>query len=631
MKKRRASTPPEKEARGEKRKKKEASTSRSRLEKIPEGGRASTPPTRATEGRPEPRPVITIADASSPPKEKGSRRGPPLDYSEDSLVVSPSGAVATRYICHMAPDRDINMLQGATDSEAVSHFTDQITSKEARREKRKNKDASTSRSRPEKILEGGRAPTPPTHTTEGCPEPPLIITIAEASSPPKEKGSRQSPPLDYSEDSLVVSPSGDVATRYICHMSPDRDINLLRGATDSEAVSHFAAKLTSILTGNTISAGDKAGGRGRVRLISKGIETAPAVRHVPPRTHGPNNPTLTHIIGALCASWEFLVRQAADVVPLDLVSHVGCKIVMPDLNGWIDMPVLVISSVRLDYFLNRFDVPSCSFIITDDVMIPFRSSDFSIVLALHHSGQPVDLDLKMESRFLARHFASKVTKADRAAIRERMMLLAGTSYVTPSFIFPYLDDLTTFLNHAWGDAAFRFLYREICHLESKMYVDGCVVGLMLNTETKNESEKTASNSRGEEELDEFRGRSDFIGHEKSSDEDRKLVMEFLGKDKFEEEGIFKLWNSKHDAFAVGTKKVYIRFLAGCLRHLSRFNLASHDLVRERCKQQGPTLSCGVYSCKWLHCLAYDTPEIWECEQKADVNAYRVRICMPLIK
>ncbi|KZV51743.1 clathrin heavy chain 1-like [Dorcoceras hygrometricum] len=93
---------------------------------------------------------------------------------------------------------------------------------------------------------------------------------------------------------------------------------------------------------------------------------------------------------------------------------------------WIDMPILAISSGRLDYFMNRFDVPSCSFLINDDVMIPFTSSDFSIVLGLHHSGQPVDLDLKMESRFLARHFASKVTKADRAAIRERMMLLAGS-------------------------------------------------------------------------------------------------------------------------------------------------------------------------------------------------------------
>ncbi|KZV39899.1 hypothetical protein F511_04539 [Dorcoceras hygrometricum] len=259
----------------------------------------------------------------------------------------------------------------------------------------------------------------------------------------------------------------------------------------------------------------------------------------------------------------------------------------------------------------------------------------------------------------------------------------------------------------------------------------------------------AINSLGEREMDEFRGRADFIGHEKSSDEDRKFVMEFLGKvnwsnvivwedehmslsghalctllfhepveseiinvymrimrqqsllngseifcmdtnvqreilehlEKFgkrrkiqntdyeafasrlssftrsklmelneeifrrcryvifplnhrwhwyllvfnKEEGIFKLWNSKHDAFVVGTAKVYIRFLAGFLRHLSRFEIASQDLVRERCRQQGPTLNCGVYSCMWLHCLAYDTPEIWKCQQKVDVNAYRVRI------
>ncbi|KZV52859.1 hypothetical protein F511_33546 [Dorcoceras hygrometricum] len=97
-----------------------------------------------------------------------------------------------------------------------------------------------------------------------------------------------------------------------------------------------------------------------------------------------------------------------------------------------------------------------------------------------------------------------------------------------------------------------------------------------------------------------------------------------------EEGIFKLWNSKHDAFAVGTSKVYIRFLAGFLRHLSRFNLASQDLVRERCRQQGPTLNCGVYLCMWLHCLAYDTPEIWKCQQKVDVNAYRVCIAATIL-
>ncbi|KZV39152.1 hypothetical protein F511_12297 [Dorcoceras hygrometricum] len=116
-KKRRASTQPEKEARRDKKKKKEASTSGSRPECIPEEGRASTPSKRATEDRPKSPPVIAIAEVSSP-KKKGPGRVPPLDYTEDWLVASPSGVVATRYICNMAPDRDIDLLRRADDSEA---------------------------------------------------------------------------------------------------------------------------------------------------------------------------------------------------------------------------------------------------------------------------------------------------------------------------------------------------------------------------------------------------------------------------------------------------------------------------------------------------------------------------------
>ncbi|KZV42646.1 cold shock domain-containing protein 3-like [Dorcoceras hygrometricum] len=112
-KKRRASTPAEKEARRQ-RKKTGASTSGAR-----EGGRAPTPPTQTLEELPKLPPVITIAEASSPSKKKGPGRVPPLDMFEDSLVVSPSGAVATRYLCHMASDRDLDRLGGATDSEAV--------------------------------------------------------------------------------------------------------------------------------------------------------------------------------------------------------------------------------------------------------------------------------------------------------------------------------------------------------------------------------------------------------------------------------------------------------------------------------------------------------------------------------
>ncbi|KZV25566.1 hypothetical protein F511_22585 [Dorcoceras hygrometricum] len=117
---------------------------------------------------------------------------------------------------------------------------------EARRQ-RKKAGASTSGSQPKQTIEVGRAPTPPTQTTEELPKLPPVITIAEASSPSKKKGSGRVPPLDMFEYSLVVSSSRAVATRYLCHMAPDRDLDRLKGATDSEAMSHFAAQLTSAM------------------------------------------------------------------------------------------------------------------------------------------------------------------------------------------------------------------------------------------------------------------------------------------------------------------------------------------------------------------------------------------------
>ncbi|KZV34316.1 hypothetical protein F511_21409 [Dorcoceras hygrometricum] len=59
---------------------------------------------------------------------------------------------------------------------------------------------------------------------------------------------------------------------------------------------------TSWRSNSDIACATRADGRGRARLISNGIETTPAVRHAPPLTHGPNSPTLKHVIGALCAA-----------------------------------------------------------------------------------------------------------------------------------------------------------------------------------------------------------------------------------------------------------------------------------------------------------------------------------------
>ncbi|KZV39431.1 hypothetical protein F511_24135 [Dorcoceras hygrometricum] len=330
---------------------------------------------------------------------------------------------------------------------------------------------------------------------------------------------------------------------------------------------------------------------------------------------------------------------------------------------WIDMSVLAISSGRLDYFLN----------------------DFMFL-------RPVDLDLKMESRFLACHFASKVTKADRAAIRERMMLLAGNSEENEALVYESIptlgvrrslnvyprlfrwgksriplksDEADTLLNRVdvtqvlpiqpfneeenlvdlkrgvrsedgmsevtilekivirqsekikllgkrcgeledqnmrhelnvkeavvekgekSGEAEFEIAHDATCSFydvdvvvhnvveldEANKDVEGSEFSLSKVDEITVFQSSIVDNVRaradrvkkrkgsmfvtppsstpkrktrvkkqsGGEELDEFRGRSDFIGHEKSSDEDRKLVIEFLGKEKLD----VIVWEDEH--------------------------------------------------------------------------------------
>ncbi|KZV32584.1 hypothetical protein F511_36956 [Dorcoceras hygrometricum] len=100
-KKRKSSTPAEKEARRQR--KKGASLSGARPEQTTEGLRGSM-------------------------KESGPGWIPPLNYFEDSLVVSPTATVATKYLCHMAPHRDLDRLAGASDTEAVGLLPSPIAS-----------------------------------------------------------------------------------------------------------------------------------------------------------------------------------------------------------------------------------------------------------------------------------------------------------------------------------------------------------------------------------------------------------------------------------------------------------------------------------------------------------------------
>ncbi|KZV32798.1 hypothetical protein F511_23710 [Dorcoceras hygrometricum] len=96
--------------------------------------RAATPPIPTTDERPDLKPVFDIPEVSSPERESMKESVPgrvsPLTYFEDSLVVSPTAAVATKYLCHMAPDRDLDLLAGASNTEAVGLFASQIASLE---------------------------------------------------------------------------------------------------------------------------------------------------------------------------------------------------------------------------------------------------------------------------------------------------------------------------------------------------------------------------------------------------------------------------------------------------------------------------------------------------------------------
>ncbi|KZV16419.1 hypothetical protein F511_30992 [Dorcoceras hygrometricum] len=47
-------------------------------------------------------------------------------HAEDSLVESPCPVAATRYICNMAPDRDVRVLRKAHNADVVGHFSSNL-------------------------------------------------------------------------------------------------------------------------------------------------------------------------------------------------------------------------------------------------------------------------------------------------------------------------------------------------------------------------------------------------------------------------------------------------------------------------------------------------------------------------
>ncbi|KZV33305.1 hypothetical protein F511_05428 [Dorcoceras hygrometricum] len=119
--KRKAPSMGEKEARGEKRKKAGASTSGARTEEPPKPTHAPTPPTPSSEEALDVPPVTATAGGQS--SGRRLEQPPPFDPSKDSLIESPCPVAATRYICNMAPDRDVRVLRKARNADVVGHFS----------------------------------------------------------------------------------------------------------------------------------------------------------------------------------------------------------------------------------------------------------------------------------------------------------------------------------------------------------------------------------------------------------------------------------------------------------------------------------------------------------------------------
>ncbi|XP_073125651.1 uncharacterized protein [Henckelia pumila] len=211
-----------------------------------------------------------------------------------------------------------------------------------------------------------------------------------------------------------------------------------------------------------------------------------------------------------CSATYF--RKVMNKLEPNLNDKQRARIMSTPFGKWLKMPKLSIYSTRVDAILKSFNSDSSSFIFGKNIVVPFTSFEFSIVLGLPYGGQPIYQDLRTKLIFLSRYFAGKRSNATRKIISKNLLLLAESddesrlddfvrmfilfamncivfplsTYMTPRFVFSYIDDLSNFFGYSWGETAHRFLCDKIAaHLGDsegmigrKTYLDGCVVGMM---------------------------------------------------------------------------------------------------------------------------------------------------------
>ncbi|KAL7109057.1 hypothetical protein ACP275_06G151800 [Erythranthe tilingii] len=143
--------------------------------------------------------------------------------------------------------------------------------------------------------------------------------------------------------------------------------------------------------------------------------------------------------------------------------------------------------------MRRFQAKTMSFRFGEEIEVPFEASEFSMVMGLRYMGQPIDELFcgKKEKTFrneLADLLVDLACKDDciddfcRTYILFvcNCVLFPQGNYSTPSFIFPYLEDLSDLGSYAWGKAVSDYLIGEMRANATgkKTYVNGCTIGLL---------------------------------------------------------------------------------------------------------------------------------------------------------
>ncbi|KAL7108853.1 hypothetical protein ACP275_06G139600 [Erythranthe tilingii] len=197
-------------------------------------------------------------------------------------------------------------------------------------------------------------------------------------------------------------------------------------------------------------------------------------------------------------------RDTIDKVKLKMGTTQLKAIKSTPFGIFLNMPNISHSLTKVLAVMRRFQVKTMSFRFGEKIEVPFEASEFSMVMGLRYMGQPIDLKLKMKSSIFYELFCGKNKKTFRNELADLLVNLASKddciddfcrtyilfvcncilfpqgNYSTPSFIFPYLEDLSDLGSYAWGKAVSDYLIGEMRAnaTEKKTYVNGCTIGLL---------------------------------------------------------------------------------------------------------------------------------------------------------